>query len=94
MTIHEPRAPGCTAGDDGEPPSELADLVDAMLGRRVHDLRIEVRGGGIILHGRATSYHAKQLAQHAVMTVMDLPLLANEIVVLDMRREKLKAEEE
>jgi hypothetical protein len=87
MTSHEPHKPRCATGDDSEPRSELADLVDAMLGRRVRDLRIEVRDGGLVLHGRANSYHAKQLAQRAVMTVMDLPLLANEIVVTYFRGE-------
>jgi CheY-like chemotaxis protein len=48
-------------------------------------LKIEVRGGGLILRGRANSYHAKQLAQHALMSVTELPLIANEIEVADAR---------
>jgi len=33
------------------------------------------------LRGRAKTYYAKQLAQHAVMEATDLPVLANEIEV-------------
>ena len=51
------------------------------LGSRVRDLRIVVRPGGIILQGRASTYHAKQLAQHAVMEIARLPILANDIEV-------------
>jgi CheY-like chemotaxis protein len=87
MTGHEPHEARSAAGDDRQPRPELADLVRAMLGRRVRDLRVEVHGGGLVLRGRASSYHAKQLAQHAAMAVTDLPLSANEIVVTYLRRE-------
>ncbi len=51
------------------------------LGGRVRDLRILVRVDGLILQGRAPTYHAKQLAQHAAMEVADMPILANDIEV-------------
>jgi hypothetical protein len=51
------------------------------LGSRVKDLRIVVRAGGIILQGRTSTYHAKQLAQHAAMDITRLPILANDIEV-------------
>lgn len=73
-------APGRAADDDTHC-SPLAGLVSALVGRRVRDLRIEIRSSGLVLHGRANSYHAKQLAQHAVLSVTDLPLFANEIEV-------------
>jgi hypothetical protein len=57
-----------------------------MLGRRIQDLRVEFDGRGLVLHGRAESYYAKQLAQHVVMTVVGLPLSVNKIVVADSRR--------
>ena len=75
-----------TTGDDGHSAAPLDELVCALIGRRVRDLRIEVRGGGPVLRGRADSYHAKQLARHAAMAVTDLPLVANRIEVACPRR--------
>ncbi len=51
------------------------------LSRRVHDFRLAIQKHGLILKGRARTYYAKQLAQHAVMAVTDLPILANDIDV-------------
>lgn len=51
------------------------------LGYRVIDLRILIQDGRIVLRGRASTYHAKQLAQHAVMELLQLPISANEIEV-------------
>jgi hypothetical protein len=51
------------------------------LGSRVRDLRIVFRSEGIVLHGRASTYHAKQLAQHAAMDLIQMPILANDIEV-------------
>ncbi len=51
------------------------------LGGRVWDLHIEVRQEGVILHGLARSFHAKQLAQHTVLKVLKAPILANLIEV-------------
>jgi hypothetical protein len=59
----------------------LEMMVQRRLGSRVRGLRILNRPGGIILQGRATTYHAKQLAQHAVMEVIHQPILANDIEV-------------
>jgi hypothetical protein len=36
---------------------------------------------GLVLRGRAHTYDAKQLAQHAAMESTTLPILENEIVV-------------
>ena len=52
------------------------------LGNRVRGLRIIVLPDGLILQGRTATYHAKQMAQHIAMEATDLPILANEIVVL------------
>ena len=52
------------------------------LGNRVRDLRVIVLPDGMILQGRTATYHAKQMAQHIAMEVTDLPILANEIIVL------------
>ena len=51
------------------------------LGGRVRDLRLVMRPGGVILQGRASTYHAKQLAQHAAMEIVGRPILANDIEV-------------
>jgi hypothetical protein len=42
---------------------------------------LEVGDGGIVLRGRARTYYAKQLAQHAIMTETALSILGNEIEV-------------
>jgi CheY-like chemotaxis protein len=64
-----------------DPPSPVDGLVGALLGRRVRDLLVEVRPTGLVLRGRADSYHVKQLAQHAATAVTGLPVLANRIEV-------------
>jgi hypothetical protein len=55
--------------------------VQRRLGSRVRDLHVVVRPDGLILQGRALTYHAKQLAQHVVMETSDLRILANDIEV-------------
>jgi len=37
---------------------------------------------GLVLTGRTCTYYVKQLAQHAVMEFVDLPILANDIEVV------------
>ncbi len=69
---------------DPSNPEELGRLGELILQRlsgRVLELCLSWRGGGLILHGRATTYYAKQLAQHAVMAATTAPILANEIEV-------------
>ena len=60
---------------------QLETLVMSRLGGRVRDFRVVIREDGLILQGRAPTYHAKQLAQHAAMEVGHLPVLANDIEV-------------
>ena len=55
--------------------------VQCRVNGRVRNLRLLVRGHGLVLQGRARTYYAKQLAQHAVMDATGLPILANEIEV-------------
>ena len=59
----------------------LESLVQRRLGNRIRDLHVIVRNDGVILRGRAPTYHAKQLAQHAAMELGDLPIVANDIEV-------------
>jgi hypothetical protein len=62
-------------------PQQLELLIRTRSYGRVRDLRLELRGDGLILHGQACSYYAKQLAQQAVLEAGGLTLLANEIEV-------------
>ena len=59
----------------------LENLLQSRLGGRIRDLRVQLLGTGLVLRGRATTYHAKQLAQHAAMELSEHPILANEIDV-------------
>jgi osmotically-inducible protein OsmY len=48
---------------------------------RVQNLQVVLRENGVILQGRARTYHVKQLAQHAVLELPGVRLLANDIEV-------------
>ncbi len=61
--------------------ASLERHIQCRLGSRVKDLRVEVRAEGVVIHGRAATYHAKQLAQHAAMEVAGMPVLVNDIDV-------------
>jgi len=61
--------------------NRLAARVQSQLTGRVCDLQLLLRDNGLVLQGRAHSYHAKQLAQHLVIEATRAPLLANEIEV-------------
>jgi hypothetical protein len=64
------------------PLEDKLDEVKLLLRGRVNDLRLIVREDCAVLRGRASSYHAKQLAQHHVLKLLELPALMNEIEVL------------
>lgn len=66
----------------------LRDEIDNLEGNvrrelngRVRDFRLLLQAEGLILQGYAFTYHAKQLAQHAIMQATRLPILANDIEV-------------
>lgn len=59
----------------------LETLLQRRLAGRIRDLRIIHLPAGLVIQGRAATYHAKQLAQHAVMELVDLPILSNDIEV-------------
>jgi hypothetical protein len=59
----------------------LEIFVQRRLGTRIRGLRVIMHDDGIVLQGVVSTYHAKQLAQHAAMDRIDLPILANEIEV-------------
>jgi hypothetical protein len=64
---------------DNEP--TLETHLQARLGSQVRHLRVNCRNNGVILQGIARTFYAKQLAQHLVMEMTKLPILANEIQV-------------
>jgi hypothetical protein len=59
----------------------LESLLQRRLGNRVRDLNVLMLPSGLILRGRTSTYHAKQLAQHAAMEMASVPVLANDIEV-------------
>lgn len=59
----------------------LESVLQTQLRGPVLDLRVLIHEGGIILHGRCTSYHVKQRAQHSAMKLGRVPILADRIEV-------------
>jgi hypothetical protein len=59
----------------------LTGQVKGRLHGRVRDLSLRLDEGVLILQGCATTYYAKQLAQHAVMEAIRCLRLVNEIEV-------------
>ena len=70
-------APGVLSEEE-----QLENMLIRRLGNRIRDLRVIFLPDGLILQGRTSTYHAKQIAQHVAMEEANLPILANEIVVL------------
>lgn len=66
---------------DNEECSRLERLLWCHVRGRIHSLWVEIHDEGLVLHGRAPSYYAKQLVQHAAMRTSSLPILANQIEV-------------
>jgi hypothetical protein len=60
----------------------LECLLQTRLGNRIRDLRVHLLPSGLVLQGRAATYYAKQLAQHAAMELATTPILANDIEVM------------
>jgi hypothetical protein len=70
----------------GRSKRELAERIEGYIERRasgrIRDLHVVCSDDAIILQGRSRTYHAKQLAQQAVLDLTDgYPLLTNQIVV-------------
>lgn len=66
------------------PHQQLAQIEERLRTRltgRVRDLQLLLHENGVVLRGRARTYYAKQLAQHAVMEASKLPICANDIEV-------------
>ncbi|GAC1334514.1 MAG: hypothetical protein NVSMB14_01630 [Isosphaeraceae bacterium] len=70
----------------GRDRNDLAERLQGHIERMacglIRDLRVECADDVIILQGRSRTYHAKQLAQQAVLDFLEgRTLLANQIVV-------------
>jgi hypothetical protein len=63
------------------PLDDVEAKVFGRVGRRVRELRLILADGGLVLRGHARTFYVKQLAQHAVMEVTSMPIVANEIEV-------------
>ena len=61
--------------------TELERCIQDQLDGRIGDVKLDLVPGGLVLRGRTRTYHAKQLAQQALMQASDRPLVANEIEV-------------
>jgi osmotically-inducible protein OsmY len=61
--------------------TELEMRIRVRLGGQIRDFRVVCREEGLVLQGRSRTYYAKQLAQHVVMEVTSIPIIANEIEV-------------
>ena len=65
-------------------PDDLQEL-ESYIRRRYRglllDLQLEVVGTCVVLHGRATSFYGKQMAQQEVLNHGGLSILANRIAV-------------
>jgi hypothetical protein len=86
---------GMTTSDSGKDPrrsgfgiaaQEFAQRLEGSIERRasgrIRDLHVVCSDDSIILQGRSRTYHAKQLAQQAVLDLTDgHPVLTNQIVV-------------
>jgi hypothetical protein len=61
--------------------TDLAHHIHRRLAGRVREFRLDICNEGLILRGRALTYYVKQLAQHAVMETIKVPIRANDIEV-------------
>jgi hypothetical protein len=60
---------------------ELEYQVQLRTGRQIRNLVVELKPEKVILRGRASSYYAKQLAQHGIRDVLPHVRLENAITV-------------
>jgi hypothetical protein len=61
--------------------TEMESRVECYLDGNIHNFQVVIEKKGVILRGRARTYHAKQFAQDIVLEATELPILANEIEV-------------
>lgn len=59
----------------------VRDRIHKQLNGRVRDLDVEPTTAGVIISGTCSTYHTKQLAQHAALGVLNDETLQNRIEV-------------
>lgn len=64
-----------------EPLAYIVEHVRCRLLGRVRDFQVVFRDDGLVLRGHVHTYYTKQLVQHAVQEMTDLPIQANEVEV-------------
>src|SRR5262249_10964473 len=73
----------CMAVPSSKLKSQLEQQVQVRTGRRIRNLSVELEPGCVVLRGQATSYYAKQLAQHGVRDLLPQIRLENAITVME-----------
>jgi hypothetical protein len=86
MNVHDSVSSEPRRGPSGRWKLDLASRIEGDIERRacgrIRDLHVVCSDDSILLQGRTRTYHAKQLAQQAVLEMTDgYPLLTNQIVV-------------
>jgi hypothetical protein len=71
---------GSASGPEAVVRRAAADVLARYRGH-LHELRIEVVEGGVIIRGRAVSFYGKQIAFHEVIRRVGQVVLANEVEV-------------
>ena len=75
------RAGPAVRGISTEDVERMEAAIRDRVGSRVSEVRVTVRGVGLVLQGRSRTHHAKQLAQEAAVEFTAWPILANDIQV-------------
>ena len=69
------------------PPQELHRRVHQRTGWRIRNLIIEVDAGYAVLRGQASTYYARQLAQHVVCELLPEVVQINNSIEVDYQTE-------
>jgi hypothetical protein len=76
-----PSTEAAVIDDPADSIGSIESAVRSLHRSHLRDLSIERTPAGLILHGRATSYFGKQMAQEEVLRRWTGPILSNRIVV-------------
>jgi hypothetical protein len=71
--------------------SQLAAIIRSHHRGHLRDLNIELTPEGIILHGKASSFYGKQMAQEEILRQGAWTILENRIVVTNWRTSEVGA---
>jgi hypothetical protein len=59
----------------------IQQAIRSNLALQIGNFRIRPFDNGLVLEGHTTTYHGKQMIQHSIMNLTDVPILANNITV-------------